>query len=319
MDTPPQILHVDSADEWRGGQSLLLRLVRGMHARGARVGVACPPTSRLWSELEFLGDARVPIPAGWSPRTTWRLRQASPDLLVAHTSHAHGCCAPLSTPLVVHRWVDFPPSGGWKYQRPDGWVACSRAVAELVSAAGGRNVSVVYGGIDVPDPTEPAADAPDVLAVGARVHHKGHEFLAAAARRMPEIDVAIAGDGALVFPGPRWLGHREDVPALLAGCRVFVQPSRTEGLGMSVVEAMMARVPVVASRAGGIPEVVGEHGTLVEVGDVPGLVAAIQRVLTGEHPCVDAARAFVMERFTTDAMVEGAIGAYARVLTQGQG
>jgi L-malate glycosyltransferase len=66
-----------------------------------------------------------------------------------------------------------------------------------------------------------------------------------------------------------WMGIRNDVPSLLPGMDIYCQPSRSEALSLSIVEAGMAGLPVVASRVGGIPEVVieGETGLLFEVGD----------------------------------------------------
>jgi glycosyltransferase involved in cell wall biosynthesis len=76
-------------------------------------------------------------------------------------------------------------------------------------------------------------------------------------------------------------GERHDVPELLARANLFVLSSRSEGLPVSVLEAMAAGLPVVASRVGGIPELVadGETGILVEAGDADELAAAISRLL----------------------------------------
>ena len=317
MDASPTVCHLDSATEWRGGQVQLMHLVAGLHARGWSQWVACPPGGRLWAELAFLGDRRVAVPAGASAVAGLRAWRVGADLVAAHTSHAHQNAAPFPIKLVVHRRVDFRPSGGWKYRRPDGYVAVSRAVADIVSAAGGRQVEVVYDGV-VPLPgAAPAPDGPAVLAVGARVPHKGHVHLAAAAAllraRYPDLDVGVAGDGPLTWPGVRWLGQRGDVAALLAAARVFVHPSVEEGMGQAVVEAMLAGVPVVVSDAGGLPEVVGDTGLVVPAGDPAALAAAIAQVLEGRHPPADRARARAVERFGVDAMVGGTAAVYRRV------
>ena len=62
------------------------------------------------------------------------------------------------------------------------------------------------------------------------------------AEALPGVDIGVAGDGPLTYAGVRWLGHRDDVPALLARARVFVHPSVEEGMGSAVVEAMLAGV-----------------------------------------------------------------------------
>lgn len=310
-----RVLHLDTATEWRGGQQLLLRLARGMLSAGDDVAVACPVEGRLWHELGLAGVPRLPVPAGRSLQAAAVARRYRADVVVAHTSHAHTCGLAWRGVLVVHRWVDFPVSGGWKYRRPEAFAAVSPAVASILEAAGARRVRVVPGGADPLPDVAPAADAPDVLAVGARVPHKGHDVLAAAATRLPGVDVAVAGTGPLRPPGLRLLGHREDVPALLRGCRVFVMPSRSEGLGMAAVEALQAGVPVVASAVGGLPEVLGDAGILVAPGDPAALAAGIQQALDGRHPPPEHGRARVAARFTTARMVASSRALYAEALT----
>ena len=308
-----RMVHVDTATEWRGGQVLLYRLLRDLHASGEEVWLAAPQAGRLWSEVDFLGSRRIPIPSGWSMRAALRIRRVHPDVVIAHTSHAHGSCLVLKAPLVVHRWVDFRPSGGLKYRIPDAWIACSDAIVTLLEGAGARNIHRVYGGSDPLPEMEPASDGPDVLAVGALVHHKGHDVLDQALHRLPDVDAAVAGPGEGLFSRLRVLGEREDIPALLHRARVFVQPSRTEGLGMAVVEAMQAGVPVVASAVGGIPEVLGDTGILVPPEDPVALSTAIAQALEGNHPPLQRAKERADELFSTVAMVQGARAVYSSV------
>lgn len=308
------VLHVDTATEWRGGQRQLLLLARGMVTRGWRTAVACPEAGRLWAELGAAGVPRTPIPPGRSPRTAARLLAASPRLLAAHTSHAHTLCAVLPRPLVVHRRVDFRPSGGWKYRQPAAYLCVSRAVAGIVEEAGGTGIHVVHDGVEALEPLPPAADGPEVLAVGALVAHKAHDVLAAAAALLPGVDVGVAGEGPLRFEGLRHLGQREDIAALHARARVFVQPSREEGMGQAVVEAMLSGLPVVVTDAGGLPEVVGDTGIVVPREDPVALAEGIRRALRGEHPSPEAARARARERFSVDAMVTGSCDVYSELL-----
>lgn len=320
MPTPPRVVHVDTATQWRGGQVQLRLLVEGMVLRGWPGVVACPPGSPLWQALrEVPGVERLAVPPGRSLRATWRLAQSGADLLAAHTSHAHDLCLPLSIPLVVHRRVDFVPSGGFKYRRPQAYACVSGAVADIVRVAGGRGVEVVYDGVIALAPMPPAPDGPAVLAVGARVPHKGHDVLAQAAALLPGVDIGVAGEGPRVFPGLRWLGHRADVAALHAAARVFVHPSVEEGMGQAVVEAMLAGLPVVCSDAGGLPEVVGDCGIVVPRRDPAALAQGIRRALAGDHPPVEAARERAQRRFSVDAMVEGSLALYTRVAAAGTG
>jgi glycosyltransferase involved in cell wall biosynthesis len=90
-----------------------------------------------------------------------------------------------------------------------------------------------------------------------------------------------------------FLGDRTDVPELLRRARMFILSSKTEGLSLSLLEAMARGLPVVATRVGGTPEVVldGTSGLLVPPGDVPALAAAIHRIWTDAGLAMSLARA----------------------------
>jgi glycosyltransferase involved in cell wall biosynthesis len=142
----------------------------------------------------------------------------------------------------------------------------------------------------------PAA-APLLGAVSRLVPIKGlHHLLAAMPeilRRLPAARLVIAGDGeeraALeaqaaavgMIPRVHFLGFRTDVAAILSALDVFVLPSLNEGLGKALVEAMALGVPVVATRVGGVPEVVedGRQGILVPPADPAALAKAIVALL----------------------------------------
>jgi glycosyltransferase involved in cell wall biosynthesis len=106
-----------------------------------------------------------------------------------------------------------------------------------------------------------------------------------------------------------WLpGARSDVKALLHSFSLFTLPSLAEGTPVSMLEAMASGLPVVASKVGGIPEVVsdGEHGLLVPAGDAEALAQALARYardpeLGSRHG--RAGRARVEERFSMRAML----------------
>jgi len=180
----------------------------------------------------------------------------------------------------------------------------------------------------------PAADSPwtrDDVVIGtvARIQDvKNHRALVAAFAQLrerlpalaPRLKLSIVGDGPLL-PTVRaqvaelglqdavWLpGARADIAAILHTFSVFALPSLAEGTPVSMLEAMACGLPVVASRVGGIPEVVDEgvQGLLVPVGDVAALTDALARYtqdagLRAAHG--GAGRARVEERFSLRAMV----------------
>jgi glycosyltransferase involved in cell wall biosynthesis len=135
-------------------------------------------------------------------------------------------------------------------------------------------------------------DRPVVIVVSRLVRHKGHPELLAAMREV-NAELWVVGErldsdhGESLEPyfaasglggRLRRLGYREDVPALLAAADIFSLPSHFEGLPMSVIEAMLAGLPVVASDISGPREQVqnGRTGLLVPPRDVPALAAALR-------------------------------------------
>ena len=123
---------------------------------------------------------------------------------------------------------------------------------------------------------------------------KGITDLLDAAAMLPDVVFEIAGEGPQrdqlvakaatlgVADRVRWLGHRDDVPALLAAADLFVLPSLNEGLPLAAMEAMLAGVPIVATDAGGTGEIVrdGITGVLVPPGDPEALSASIRALLS---------------------------------------
>ncbi len=162
-----------------------------------------------------------------------------------------------------------------------------------------------------------------VVAVSRLVRHKGHPELLAAMREVPEAELWVVGERLASDHGPslepafassglggrlRRLGYRTDVPALLASADIFALPSHFEGLPMSVIEAMLAGLPVVASAIRGPREQVvdGETGILVPPADPAPLAAALRRL--ADDPALrrrmgEAGRARALARYTEDAVL----------------
>jgi glycosyltransferase involved in cell wall biosynthesis len=173
-----------------------------------------------------------------------------------------------------------------------------------------------------------ATGRPVVLAVGRLAAQKDFGTLLEASAHWRDLDpaplLAIAGDGPLATElraqaaglgvDAAFLGHRDDVPGLLAAATVFVLPSRWEGQPLVLQEALRAGLPIVATRVGGVPGLAGDAALLVPAQDPRGLAAAVRSVLAD-----DALAARLRESAsrrgaalpTEDDAVAAALAAYA--------
>jgi glycosyltransferase involved in cell wall biosynthesis len=116
-------------------------------------------------------------------------------------------------------------------------------------------------------------------------------------------------------------GFRQDIPEILADTDLFIMTSRIEGLGTSVLDAFANRLPVVATAAGGIPEMVrhGETGLLAPVGDADALAKHVLSLLGNRaerQRLGDKARIFLEKEFTEGAMVEKTLALYQEVVRE---
>jgi glycosyltransferase involved in cell wall biosynthesis len=132
-----------------------------------------------------------------------------------------------------------------------------------------------------------------ILAVGRLAAQKDFRTLIEAAAHWrdldPEPQLVIAGDGPLAGElraqaaalgvDATFLGRRDDVPDLLTAATVFVLPSRWEGQPLILQEALLAGAAIVATRVGGIPDLVGDAAMLVSPGEPDALAAAIGAIL----------------------------------------
>ena len=170
-----------------------------------------------------------------------------------------------------------------------------------------------------------------VLTVARLDEQKGHRYLLEAAVAVPEAVFVLVGDGiersALetqahelgVASRIRFLGERHDIARLLASADVFVLPSLYEGLPVTVLEAMAAGTPIVATALGGTSEAVvnGATGILVPPANPAALSAAIRRVLLERDLAARfsaAGRARVATRFSRSAMISAVETVYDEVL-----
>jgi glycosyltransferase involved in cell wall biosynthesis len=253
--------------------------------------------------------------------------------------------------LVASRRVDFHlrknSFSTWKHRQVDAFVCASEAIRLMVVADGvpAEKTVTVHEGIDVDHVlSAPAVNlhealwlphqAPVVGNVAALVPHKGQRHLVEAAhlvvQEIPDARFVILGEGELREHLERQVrdyhlekhvllpGFRTDVLGCIKGFDLFVLSSVTEGLGTSLLDAMACSKAVVATRAGGIPEVVddGVTGLLAEPRDHHTMARAIVRLLKNpdeRRRMGDAGFARVRARFTVERMVAGTDDVYERL------
>jgi glycosyltransferase involved in cell wall biosynthesis len=114
-------------------------------------------------------------------------------------------------------------------------------------------------------------------------------------------------------------GFRDDLDNLLGCLDLLVHPATMEGLGVSLLKASSAGVPILASSAGGIPEAVrdGVNGILVPPGDAAALATALGQLLADpalRRRLGEGGRELMRREFSTDAMVEGNLAVYRELL-----
>lgn len=277
------------------------------------------------------------------------LRRVGPQIFHAHLNWPLGCRHELTlarllgncrTVATAHLFSGLKPGPSTAVKQfiqskvVDRFIAVSGEVGVQLNTNLGvpsSRIAVVRNGIVIPRSSKPDArlrheitggfDRPIIL-TPARLHEqKGHVHLLEAARTIPDALFVFAGDGPLreelentahrfgVADRVRFLGQRNDIPELLAICDLFVLPSLYEGLPLSVLEAMAAGKPVIATNVGGTMEAVshGDSGLLVPARDSAALSAAIRNLM--ENPdladrLAQNGRARVLRDFSCDRMVE---------------
>lgn len=261
---------------------------------------------------------------------------------------------PKRAPLVASRRVDFRLKQNalsrWKYEQVDCFICASEAIRKMLLAdgVGAGRVVTVHEGIDLEHvgaaPVAPLHEelwlphgSPVVGNIAALVAHKGQRHLIEAAalvmKEVPDARFVIVGDGELrpnleqqvkhlglekhVF----FTGFRTDALSVLKAFDVFVMSSITEGLGTSLLDAMACAKPIVATDAGGIPEVVedGTTGFIVPPRDHQAMAAAIVKLLKDEalrRRMGEAGVALVNAKFSAERMVQETIAVYQRVMAE---
>ena len=284
------------------------------------------------------------------------IRQTRPDLLHIHSRRGDWLCALAGwlerVPMVYSRRVDNPPN--WlerhgKFPLFQRVITISAGIQAVLLEAGLDPAQIVCipSAVDTHRYRPEGADRvrfraefglrEQALVVGMvaqLIPRKGHQVLFAALPEVlahyPDVTVLLFGQGPLADSlaatinrngwqeRVRLAGFRPDMERLMPCLDVLVHPAAMEGLGVSLLEAASAGVPVIASRVGGIPEVVipGLTGELIAPGDSQTLREHLLRFVGDpalRHACGSAGRTRVVECFSIDRMVRDNCRVYETV------
>jgi len=285
------------------------------------------------------------------------LRGEKPDLVHVHSRRGADLWGGLAAralgfPAVVTRRVDNPEirlSARIRYRLYERVITISGGIRRVVLDAGVPEEKVVCVRSAIHDDwLESTCDRAwfrdsfglggDGLTVGViaqLIPRKGHRIILAAApmilARHPDAVLLFFGQGPLegelkgmcrelgLADRVRFAGFRKDLRKILPCLDLVVHPALMEGLGVSLIQAAACGVPIVASRAGGIPEIVrdGLNGILVDPGDPSALADAVNRLLGDDDlrsGMGSSGRELVRREFGLEQMIEGNLRVYREVL-----
>jgi glycosyltransferase involved in cell wall biosynthesis len=290
--------------EMRGGQHQVLLLLQGLRDKGHTSELLAKPGGPLWNAAELAG---FPVKSS-NVRAIFEV-SARADLIHAHDARAHALAALASrSRFVVSRRVAFAVQSGfashWKYRRAARFLAVSRFVARELEKAGvpATKIDIVYDGVQIA-PNSDSGIKSDflVVALASNDPAKGRELVSEASA-LAKVPVLFS----------------DDLPLDLSRASLFVYISQSEGLGSAALLAMSLGVPVIASRVGGLPEIVTdmESGLLVENDprQIAHAITTLKENAELTRTLGKKGRIKVEREFTARQMVERTLHSYAQAL-----
>lgn len=347
----PLLCHINIARGFRGGERQTELLVQGLARRGWRQRVVVRRDEPLAGRLAGIPGVEVKAVAGNPVAAAFAARGAT-------LTHAHEARAGQASWLlhrlggaayVVTRRVDNPIKTSWVtrdlYTRAAVVAPVSAAIGRIINdfvpAARCQAVHDAHAALqaDYDEADRIRARFPGKILIGhvgaLDDSHKGQLDIIEMARRLRKLEpracFLLVGNGrdeermrqaAAGLGNVHFIGFVDNVADYLAAFDIFLFPSRHEGLGSTLLDAMACALPVVATRVGGIPEIVrdGENGFLVDPGDVEALVAETGRLLHDSdlRKRIGRNNMLAAEKFTVQQMALRYEKIYAGILAQGK-
>lgn len=306
------ICHVNLASGFSGGERQTLQLITRQIKEGYQLTVVANPKSPFVTEIKKL-NCRLVLTSHFLKQ---HKKSITADCDVIHVHEGRAIYWALiqskrfNIPYIVTRRIDNPLKDKWlsnlAYSNAAALVGLSNEIVGKIKErhpeqvtykipSSPVNYSVEQDNVD----TIWRRFANQFLVIQAAnlLHHKGHETTLAAAKLLQEMDstihIALLGDGPereqlenlakeYALNNVTFLGKQNRMGDWFAAADLLIHPSYSEGLGSVILEAMGAKLPVIGSNAGGIPDIIDdqESGLLVEAKDAQALANAIYQIAT---------------------------------------
>ena len=341
-----KVLHVHRIGGIGGSERHLLTLLPALAERGVDVSfLGLDDPSRApdpFYEALTVPYERLSAPRDIDPLLAARIARAArrADIVHTHLVHADVYGALGARRLVSTKHNDDPfRAGAFRFiERALSWrasrvIAITHALARFQVERVGlppEKVEVIHYGLDdlptawgtnPPDPVPP--DARVLLAICRLEPQKGVDVAIRALGDIPDAHLVVLGEGPQRAELERMADERvflpgrvPDVAAWLRRASLLVHPTRWEGFGLALLEAMLASLPVVATRVSSIPEIVadGETGLLVPPDDPAALAAAVNLVLANPGSYGERGRARALSEFSVAKMADRTLAVYELAL-----
>ena len=324
-----RILQLSSEKNWRGGEQQIAYLIEELINVNVEVFVVCRKNSAFEKYCidHLIEHITLPFSNNFDFNTAWQIRDFCKEfniqLIHAHSSQSHTLAViahilGAKIPIILHRRVDFFPSGNflsnfkYNYKAIRKIICVSKKIKEvLTSTVNDKNkLTVIYSGIDFDRFNQPKQNILHqeyklpletyiVANISAIAPHKDYfTFVDTVVEfkkyNLNNVKFFIIGEGECKAEIEKYIvkkrvsddiiltGFRNDIPKILPEINVFLITSKEEGLGTTVLDAFANKVPVVATSGGGIPEMIQhkETGLLYPIQDAKSLAKGINLLLT---------------------------------------
>ena len=319
---------------------------------GSDIATALEGNARIYS-IKMSGDLDVAVVV----RLLRILRAEKPDLIHIHSRRGADIYGGLAArfmgiPAILSRRVDnkesrlLSPLKYWLYRRV---IVISKAIGSVLVSGGvdESKIETVRSAVNADTYSTEVdnywfeaefslpSNAKTLGVIAQLIPRKGHKYLLNVLPHLlethPQLQVLIFGQGPLAgeltdrvsqpeFRGRvKMAGFRDDLHRVFPNLYAVVHPAEREGLGVALLQASASGVPVVAARAGGIPEIVVDdvNGITFDIADEAGLLSALDALLNNKalRDTLGAGGSYLARsEFSIDAMVEGNLKVYQSVL-----